>query len=246
MPDANTPAAPHTYVLVHGAWHGGWCWRRVADRLQAAGHRVFTPTLTGVAERAHLMRPDLSVEDFLLDVGGLILVEELRDVILVGHSFGGRTVSLVADRMAGFLRHLVYLDAGLPVNGQSHLDGLPPAIRETRLAAAVPANNGVRCLPPPSAADLGVTDPADAAWVERRMTPQPFSTFTTPIHLRHPLGNGRPVTYIRCTDPAYAPMAASAERAKATPGWSYVELATGHDAMVTAPDALTAILTGLR
>ncbi len=245
MPDATTRHAPHTYVLVHGAWHGGWCWRRVADRLRAAGHRVFTPTLTGLAERAHLMRPDLSVDDFLLDVGGLIEAEELHDVILVGHSFGGRTVSLVADRMAGSLRYLVYLDAGLPVNGQSHLDGLPPAIRDARVAAAVPGTNGVLCLPPPPAAGLGVTDFADAAWVERRMTPQPFSTFTAPIRLANPLGNGLPVTYIRCTDPAYAPMAASAARAKATPGWTYVELATGHDAMVTAPAELTAILAGL-
>lgn len=244
MPDAPTTSARGNYVLVHGAWHGGWCWRRVADRLQAAGHRVFTPTLTGLGERAHLMRPGITADDFATDITAVIDAEELEDVILVGHSFGGRPVSLVADRVPQRLRHLVYLDAGLPVDGQSHMEGMTPAVRDARIAAAQ-AFDGGHSLPPPAAADLGVTDAADAAWLVRHMTPQPFSTFTAPIRLANPLGNGLSVTYIRCTDPAYAPMAASAARAKATPGWAYVELATGHDAMVTAPAELAAILAGL-
>jgi pimeloyl-ACP methyl ester carboxylesterase len=244
MSDVSASSSPHTYVLVHGAWHGGWCWRRVADRLQAAGHRVFTPTLTGLGERAHLIRPGITAEFFADDLVAVLDAEELDDVILVGHSFAGRPISIVADRVPGRLRHLVYLDAGLPVNGQSHLDGMSAAVRDARFAAAQAFDGGLS-LPPPSPADLGVTDPADAAWLTRRMTPQPFATFTTPTQLAHPLANGRPATYIRCTSPAYAPMADSAARAKAMPGWSYVELATGHDAMVTAPGELAAILDRL-
>jgi len=233
-----------SYVLVHGAWHGGWCWRRVVDLLQAARQRVLAPTLTGLGDRVHLARHDSSIELFADDIINAIDAEELSEVILVGHSFGGRPISLVADRVPHRILHLVYLDAALPENGVSHLDALPTDLREARIRAAE-AFDGGHSLPPPPPEDLGVTDPADVAWLRRRLVPQPFSCFRASIRLAHPLGNGLPVTYIRCTEPAYQPMEASARRARTMAGWRYLELPTGHDAMVTRPRELTEMLLAI-
>jgi pimeloyl-ACP methyl ester carboxylesterase len=236
--------APRNYVLVHGAWHGGWCWRRVADRLVAAGHRVFTPTQTGLGERRHLLRADITLETFADDVRNLIEAEELADVILVGHSFGGRTISVVADRSSARLARLVYLDAGLPENGRSAFDLMAPEVRATRLEAARASSGGLS-IPPPPAAAFGVVDAADAAWVERQLTPHPTATYASPIKLDRPLGNGLPATYIRCTDPGYANTLKDAEYAQSRPDWQYLEIHTGHDAMVTAPAELADMLLAL-
>jgi len=232
-----------SYVLVHGAWHGGWCWRRVADRLRAAGRRVLTPTLTGLGDRVHLARTDTTIELFADDIINAIAAEELSSVVLVGHSFAGRPISLVADRIPQRLRRLVYLDAALPENGVSHLDALPSELREARIRAAE-AFDGGRSLPPPPPEALGVTEQDDTAWLRRRMVPQPFACFRASFRLANPLGNKLPVTYIRCTNPAYEPMEASARRARSIPGWRYLELATGHDAMITRPAELAEILLG--
>jgi len=231
----------HTYVLVHGAWHGGWCWVRVADRLRAAGHIVFTPTQTGLGERKHLMSANITPETFTDDIANVIEAEELDDVILVGHSFGGRPVCGVADRMPQRLRRLVFVDASLPQNGKSAFDDTLPELREARIKAAQESSGGLS-LPPPPAAVFGVTDPDDVAWVERRMTPHPLTTYSLPSVLKNPIGNGVPATYIRCTAPAYANTASSAEYAKSRPDWQYLEIATGHDAMVTKPAELTEML----
>ncbi|MBX6318181.1 alpha/beta hydrolase [Pigmentiphaga sp.] len=234
-----------TYVLVHGAWHGGWCWRRVADRLRGAGHAVFTPTLTGLGERRHLLHEGITLETFVQDVANVIAAEELSEVYLVGHSFGGRVACGVADVMRDAVRRLVLLDAGLPEPGKAAWDDLPPAEREARLARARAAGLHFAVPPPPPPA-FGVTEPAAVAWLERRLTPQPLGAYTSPLRLSHPLGNGLPVSYVRCTAPAYEPIASSAEQARARSDWEYLELATGHDAMVTAPDALVEILLALQ
>ena len=153
------------YVLVHGAWHGGWCWSRVAERLRAAGHRAFTPTCTGLGERAHLMSPDITLDTFTDDITGMIEAEELTEVILVGHSFGGLPVSGVAERMPSRLRHLVYLDALLVEPGQRPFDILAPDIVARRLKTAEDSSGGVS-LPPQPPESFGVTDPGDiACWV---------------------------------------------------------------------------------
>jgi pimeloyl-ACP methyl ester carboxylesterase len=234
-------AATRTYVLVHGAWHGGWCWRRVAERLAAAGHRVLTPTQTGLGERAHLLSAAITPDTFIGDIVSVIEMEELEDVVLVGHSFGGRSICGVADRMPERLHRLVFLDAALPESGKSAFDHTLPELRAARIKAAQESSGGLS-IPPPNAAAFGITDAADAAWVERRLTPHPLATYSLPLTLRHPLGNGVPATYIRCIDPAYANTASSAEFAKAQPGWQYLEIATGHDAMITAPAELTRML----
>ena len=237
-------SSQRTYVLVHGAWHGGWCWRHVTDRLAAAGHRVFAPTQTGLGERRHLLTPDVTPETFALDVINLIEAEDLADVYLVGHSFGGRSISVTADRIPHRLRRLVYLDAGLPENGKSAFELMAPAVRDARLAAAQ-AHDGGLSMPPPPTEAFGVTEPTDIAWLERHLTPHPTATYAMPIALTHPLGNGVPATYIRCTNPGYANTVKSAHYAQSRADWQYLEIHTGHDAMVSAPAELTDMLLAL-
>ena len=238
------PAVPRTYMLVHGAWHGGWCWAKVADRLRAAGHRVYTPTQTGLGERKHLLRADISLDVFITDLVNAIEAEELNDVILVGHSFGGRPIAGVADRAPQRLKRLVFLDAGLPDPGKSVFDGFPSSVRDARIKAAQDFRGGLS-FPPPPAGSFGVTAPDDVAWLERRMTPHPYGTYVTPMTLDHPIGNGVPCTYIRCIEPAYAVVDPSGAYAKSRADWQYLEIKSGHDAMVIAPGPLSEMLLAL-
>jgi pimeloyl-ACP methyl ester carboxylesterase len=221
------------FVLVHGSWHGGWCWREVADHLRAAGHPVFTPTQTGLGERAHLMSGAITLDTFAEDITGVIRFEDLQEVVLVGHSFGGNTISGVADRMPERLHHLVYLDAMILEAGQSAFDILPPEAVAARTKASMEFDGGLS-VPPPSAEALGILKPEDAARTLPRLTPHPMSVNRAPLNLSHPIGNGVAKTYVLCTDPIYPALERSRAFARAQ-GWPIVELATGHDAMVTAP-----------
>ena len=229
-----------TFILVHGAWHGGWCWRRVVDLLRARGHEVLAPTLTGLGERSHLLSPDIDVNLHGRDVTNVLRFEDLDDVVLVGHSYGGPVISGVADAEPARIRHLVYLDSGIVEDGQALLDRLPPEVAAQRVAAAIDVD-GTRCFPVPPAAAFGVTDLDDAAWVERHLVPQPLNTFKAPIALSGPVGNGRPATYIVCSDPVYPPLEASRQWARDA-GWPIREIATGHDAMVSAAAPLADML----
>lgn len=223
-----------TFVLVHGAWHGGWCWREVRAVLEAAGHRVFTPTQTGLGERSHLMSREITLQTFTDDIANVLLFEDLHDVVLAGHSFGGLAISGVADRMPERLKHLIYLDSMLVDGGQSPFDTLAPEVVEGRIKAAAEASGGLS-LPPSTYKSLGVFKPEHIAKLEGRLTPHPLSTYASKLNLKHPLGNGVMRTYITCTDPVYAPLEVSRVKARNL-GWPMVELATGHDAMITAPE----------
>jgi pimeloyl-ACP methyl ester carboxylesterase len=231
----------YTFVLVHGAWHGGWCWRRVIANLRSAGHAVFAPTLTGFGERVHLTRADLTIEDFATDIVNVISAEELKEVVLVGHSYGGNTVSAVADRVPERLKHLVYIDSLVLKDGESGFSVLDPAIVAQRIESAEKTSGGMT-IPPPSPEAFGVSDPDDADWLRRQLTPLPLSSYREPIHLEHPLGNGVRKTYIACTNPIYQPAVSTHEWIKSQPDWRYLELSTGHDAMVTDPEGLAEML----
>ena len=235
------PGAASTYVLVHGAWHGGWCWRRVADRLRAAGHVVLTPTCTGLGERSHLLSRAITLETFTQDVVNAIEFEELTDVILVGHSFGGSAITGAADRIPERIRHLVYLDAAILRDGESPFSILPPELVAARTREAEESSGGLS-LPAPPPAAFGVTDPGQAAWLRRRLTPHPFTTYTSRLRLEGPPGNNLPRTYVARTDPSYAPLQATRDWVRRQPDWQWAELATGHDAMVTAPAELARML----
>lgn len=228
-----------TFVLIHGAWHGGWCWRDVAGRLRAAGHEVFAPTMTGLGERAHLLDAGTGLSTFIDDACAVIECEELTEVVLVGHSFGGLVISGVADRMKDRIAQLVYLDALVVENGQSGLGILPEAVQRERSRTI--DEEGLRmAIPTPD--KFGVSDPAQAAWLLRRLSPHPLKAYTEPLCLRHPVGNGLPKTYIAVTDPWYAPLAAIRDRLRAREDWAWREIAGGHDAMVTSPAALADML----
>ncbi|MBX9701592.1 MAG: alpha/beta fold hydrolase [Acetobacteraceae bacterium] len=231
-----------TYVLLHGAWHGGWCWRDVAAPLRALGHRVTTPTQTGLGERRHLISGAITLETFVQDVVEHLGAEEIADAILVGHSFGGLGISGAADRVPGRIRHLVYLDALVLQDGQAPFDIMPAEIVAARRRQAAEQGGGL-FIPIPPVAAFGVPeDHPSAAWMRRRMTPHPLGTYETPLRLRNPVGNGLPRTYIAAADPPYPALGAIQARLRAEPGWTWREIATGHDAMVTAPEALAAML----
>lgn len=230
------------FVLVHGAWHGGWCWREVAARLRAAGHEVFTPTMTGLGERAHLLRSDTGLTTCIDDICAVIDAEELREVVLVGHSFAGVVISGVADRRAEKLKQLVYLDALVVQPGQSALSILPLDVQQER-KRTMDAEGLRMVVPDPS--KFGVTDPQQAAWLQRRLTPHPLKAYTDPLTLEHPPGNGLPKAYVAVTDPCYAPLSSVREWVKVQPDWDYREITAGHDAMLTSPDALALLLQEL-
>jgi pimeloyl-ACP methyl ester carboxylesterase len=230
-----------TYVLVHGASHGGWCWRRVADPLRAAGHRVFTPTFTGMGDRTHLLTKDVGLETVIQDIAELITMEDLTDVVLVGHSFAGGPISAVADRMKDRIGQLVYLDCALLQSGQGMFDLLASNVSEERRKQAKESPTGLTFpAPPPSV--FGVTDPADAAWLASHLRPQPIKTYEDRLVLENPLGNGLPKTYIACVKPTYPIQGPFHNWARQQRDWTYIELQSPHDAMVVEPAALTDIL----
>lgn len=230
------------FVLVHGAWHGGWCWRDVAERLRAQGHRVYTPTMTGLGERAHLLDANTGLSTCIADIAGVIFAEELQDVVLVGHSFAGPVITGVADRLPERLKQLVYLDALVVQHGQSALSLFSPAVQQER-SRTIDAEGLRMAIPSPE--KFGVTDPVQQDWLRRRLTPHPLKAYTEPLMLQHPLGNGLPKTYIAVTDPWYPPLAELREDVRAQPDWQWREIAAGHDAMLTSPEALAALLEEL-
>ncbi|MFP6560677.1 alpha/beta fold hydrolase [Paraburkholderia sp. B3] len=235
----------YTFVLVHGAWHGGWCWRFVMERLLARGHRAFAPTLTGLGERRHLLEAVTSLDVSISDIERLFEAEELEDVVLVGHSFGGLVASGVADRRRESIRALVCLDSLLVESGESAMDVLPGSVVAERLAAV--EGSGQRLgMPVNGLAGTGIPDDHPlAAWVRRRLTPHPLATYQSRLTLRHALGNGLPRTYVHCANPSYDTLALVRERIRASDGWGWETLDTGHDAMVLAPDLLVDLLERL-
>jgi pimeloyl-ACP methyl ester carboxylesterase len=224
-----------TYVLVHGAWRGSWIWKRVRRLLQARGHEVFTPTLTGVADRSHLSSPNVCLDTHTADVANLIRWEELSDVILCGHSYGGCVVSGVADRVPDQIGALVYLDAFVLENGQCLNDTIPPEVRSERLALAKEAGEGWK-LPPISAEEFNV-NPRDRDWVNRQSTMQSLACFEQPLPLTGALNQIRNVTYILASGWSPSPFPQFYEKAKAK-GWKTITIECGHDVMLDRPEEL--------
>jgi pimeloyl-ACP methyl ester carboxylesterase len=225
-----------TYVLVHGAWHGSWCWKRVRKALQASGHEVFTPTLTGVADRAHLLSPQVDLETHINDVVNLIRWEELSDVVLCGHSYGGCVISGVADRIPERIGALVYLDAFVLESGQSLHDVLPPPMRDAQLEQALQSGEGWKV--PPISAEAFHVNARDLDWVNRQCTMQSLATFQQALHLTGEIERIENVTFILANGWAPSPFAVFCDQAKAK-GWRTVAMECGHDAMLDLPEELT-------
>lgn len=253
VPAAAAGASPsaakgsRNYVLAHGSWHGGWCWRPVAQRLRAAGHRVFAPSYTGMGDRAHLLSRNITIDTFIEDLVQVIESEELDNVILVGHSFGGIPISGVADRIPERIAHLVYFDAIVLQSGQDAFSVYPKAEADARVAAASKATDGLAVpIPSPLPGAWGLKDGTpEQAWVTRRLTPHPLASYTTPLTLKHPVGNNRPRTYIHCTQPELAVLEASRQWVTSQQGWNWVDLAAPHEAHITHPEPFTRLLLDL-
>ena len=240
-------AAPKTFVLAHGSWHGGWCWRRVADRLRARGHVVYTPSYTGMGDRAHLLSKDITIATFAEDIVQVIESEELTNVVLVGHSFGGVPISGVADRIPEKIAQLVYLDSVLVESGRSAFSYYPAEEVESRIKAAEKATNGVAVPVPqqlPAVWGLGKEGDPDYDWVRRRLSPHPLQSYTTALTFKAPVGNNLPRTYIHCTQPSHPVLEDSRKLVRSWTGWKWVDLAAPHDAMITHPDAVVSLLLG--
>ncbi len=233
------------FVLIHGAWHGGWCWQRVAPHLRAAGHEVCAPTLTGLGERVHLAHKGIDLSLHASDVVAVLETEDLTDVVLVGHSYAGMVITAVAERVAERLHNLIYLDAIVPRDGESMVDMLDQETRDRRDEQVRTTGDGWK-LAPSSAEHLGISNPADAAWVSARLVPQPYGTYRESIRLNNPAAKMLPRGYIYCATGPYAPRFATfAARVKDDPAWHYAELPTGHDAMITMPAELAEVLMRL-
>ena len=235
---AHAQTGAKTFVLVHGSWHGGWCWRRVADLLERGGHKVFAPTLTGLGERAHLMSGLITLDTHITDIANVIKWENLENVVLVGHSYAGFVVSGVAERALPSIGSIVFLDAFLPENGQRVVDLSPPELAATSLAAA--ARNEVG-RPIPLAKAFGVND-KDQAWVDSKLTPQPTFVSVQPIALTGARDKVAKKTYIRATSYPNPRFDGYFEKLKSDPSWRTFGVPSGHDVMVDRPERLTEIL----
>jgi pimeloyl-ACP methyl ester carboxylesterase len=237
-----------TFVLVPGAWLGGWAWRDVAPRLREPGHEVYPVTLTGLGERVHLARPETDLETHISDVVNTIEWNDLDDVVLVGHSYAGIVVTGVADRVPERIGQLVYLDSAPLADGQAMTDLYPPEALAA-LKTAVDAHGDGWRLPFPWIAALGKDaslaglSKADRTLMESKATPQPWATYTQPLRLRHPEGGDYQRVAIACDDvrglvaAGIPPIVAMTQ-----PPWRYVEIATGHWPMFSAPGELAEAL----
>lgn len=232
------------YVLVHGGRHGGWCWKRVAPGLRAAGHEVYTITLTGLGERAHLLSPSIGLDTHIEDVVGVFDFEEIEDAVLVAHSYGGAVVSGAMEKLHERVRSLVFVDAHMPIEGQSVFD-LIGAQRAAAMRAMVKEKGDGWYVPLTDASWWGLTDPDDVAWVNGKVTPQPVRTYedaapSTERALAHPC------TFIECASelrwPPSEEILWQRQRCQTTPGMRYRRLEGSHDAMVSEPVELLQLL----
>jgi pimeloyl-ACP methyl ester carboxylesterase len=238
-----TGGRPRPMLLVHGAWYGGWCWERLTPRLELRGFDVIAPTLRGIAHRAaEDGARSVTLESHADELAALMRTLDLRDVVLVGHSYGGMVISLVAERERARIAQLIYLDAFVPENGMALVDYLQPPERRQ---AIVKIGSETGFVPPVPARVLGVVDPDDLAFVEARVTPQPYGTMAQKVVLQRPAGEGLPRAYVACVEPASGSFLQFARRIEADPSWRYRMLRTGHNAMIVAPELLAETLVEL-
>ena len=237
-----TTAQPRQFVLVHGGRHRGWCWRPVARRLRALGHEVFTPTLTGLGDRAHLLSREIGLATHVDDVVATFEYEDIHDAVLVAHSYGGVPVTGALERVGDRVRAQVLLDAQVPLTGESVFD-INGSERATAVIVLADESGDGWFIPPADASRYGVIDPVDAAWVNARMSAQPLRTYQessrpTERAWRHP------GMYVECVPSSQEPHMLERMRTRAAedPHFGYRVLETAHNAMVTDPEAVTALL----
>lgn len=231
-----------TIVVCHGGWGGSWAWRRVRAPLAAKGHTLFTPTYTGLGDRFRLTNPQVGLTTHIEDIEATLFYEDLTDVVLVGHSYGGMVATGVADRAAERIAAIIYLDAFVPADGQSLLDLHPP--EQTKRLRELIDQHGAGWLIPPSPLSPDLP-PATAAWLKARRMPQPLKTFEEPVRLTGAVDR-LPRSYIYCTrkspDDVFAPIAA---RIRSLSGWRYREIDSDHTPNASAPERIADLIAEL-
>jgi pimeloyl-ACP methyl ester carboxylesterase len=227
-----------TFLLVHGAWRGGWAWRRVADLLAGRGHKVFTPTLTGLGERSHLMSGSVTLATHVADIVNVITWESLSDIVLCGHSYAGFVISGVAEEVGEAIGSIVFLDAFIPENGDAMVDITSPATREAIRAAA---DRGDLTVPFRPASFFGVNE-KDQAWMDRMCVPHPIATMREKIALTGAVERIAKKAYVRAADYPNPGFDAALAKVKDDPAWRCYAVPCGHDIMVDMPERLAEIL----
>lgn len=231
-----------TFLVAHGAWAAGWVWKKMRPLMRDRGHELVTPTCTGIGERSHLANKDVDLETHIADVINVLHFEDLTDVVLVGHSYGGMVATGVADRASDRIAQVVYVDAFVPRDGQSLLALLTEDARVRTREAARLDGDGWRVPPNPMPSD---TSEADVAWATPRRVMQPLKTLEQPVRLTGAIERLRR-TYIYCTRPAPGDVLRQfAERARSETGWKYLEIDSSHNPHLTAPASLAKLLDDL-
>lgn len=231
---------PATFVLVHGAWHGGWCWAPVVERLRAQGHECLAPTLRGLSHRQAALVPDLGADDHVDDVADLVEALDLSNVVLALHSYAGLLGPALLARLRGRVRHIAWLEAVVPVPGQRMLDLIAPAAA-ARYADLVEAQGEGWRMPAPDTAQFHLADAGLAARVARRLTPHPWRSFTEPLRAAQDDAWAFPGSYLIASDRDPQPYAGFATRALAA-GWPVQRSPGGHLLMLTQPDTVAGFL----
>jgi pimeloyl-ACP methyl ester carboxylesterase len=230
-------SSPKTFLVCHGAWSAGWAWKKMHPLMNKAGHRLVTPTYTGLGERAHLAHPAIDLETHIADMLQVIKYEDLRDFVLIGHSYGGMVATGVADRARDKVRQLIYVDAFVPQDGQSLLDFLADS-EQRRMREAAKSGDGWRVPPNPTPPD---TSPEDVAWLNERRVHTPINCFEAKLNLSAPLTLPRSYIYATRAAPSDT-FGQFARKTKNDPAWRYHEIDASHSPNVTAPEALMALL----
>jgi pimeloyl-ACP methyl ester carboxylesterase len=231
----------HDFVLVHGAWHGGWVWRDVIPGLHALGHEASAPTLTGLGERRHIGTGSIGLEDHVEDLVAHIEMEDLRDITLVGWSYGGMVITGALARLSERIRGMVYLDAFVPEDGEAAIDYIPPQNRVSWDAC----RDADRPLPPIPLPVFGVTDPALVAFIEPRLAPQPWRTFYQPVKALKSRPD-IPMSYVACSGYGQSPFMARLAEMEADPAMRTIVIDTSHHCMLTAVEETVAALVESR
>lgn len=231
-----------TILVAHGAWSGGWAWIKMHPLMRARGHRLVTPTYTGIGERAHLAHPGIDLEAHIADVLAVLHYEDLRDVVLLGHSYGGMVATGVAERAPERLAQRVYLDAFVPRDGEALQNLVSAETREAHRKGVAEQGEGWRVPPNPLPDD---TPQADRAWILPRRVMQPLATFAQPLRVSG-AGDHLPRSYIYCTRAAPDDVFRQfAERARSEPGWRCYDLDASHSPNITAPESLADLLAAI-
>jgi pimeloyl-ACP methyl ester carboxylesterase len=228
-----------TFVLAHGAWSAAWAWKKMRPLFAAAGHTFFSPTYTGLGERSHLANPQIDLSTHVQDVLNVLEFEDLKDIVLLGHSYGGMVATGVADKARNRIARMVYIDAFAPKDGQSLFDLVGPKVEANMRAGAAKDGDGWRLPPNPPPPD---TAPEDVAWTAPRRRPQPIRTFEQKIRLTATEPPPRHYIYARKSGPGDV-FRQFADRARSEPGWKYYEIDASHNPHITCPDVLMGLLT---